>query len=347
MNRSWVVIVGTRPEVMKVQSVVAAFRSCGVPVQVWCTGQHSDLLTATLDTERLLAVTRGSHRLDCAPSADPGVFADRVAHAVTRKLAPYPVEGVLVQGDTASAYGGAMGARSAGVRVGHIEAGLRTGNLNAPWPEEIFRVAIDGVAHWLFCPTDLCRQNVAEEEGEAWVTGQTGVDDLLQDVQPFHVKCDDRVLLTLHRRETLGQLPEIMQAVDWVAGRRATQFVWPVHPNPLAQAAAKDLQSIQTLPPLGARAFRRLLSTSRLVVTDSGGVQEEAAVLGVPCLVAREQTDRPEPVLAGLQRVVGVSPAGVADALKQELDTPRLPRTPFLGYGDGTAGQRIVNLLVE
>jgi UDP-N-acetylglucosamine 2-epimerase (non-hydrolysing) len=346
MSRSWVVVVGTRPEVMKVQSVVAAFRQRKLPVQVWCTGQHSDLMTATLDTPRLEAVVRGAHRLECAPSGDPGVFADRVARAVTRKLDARYVAGVLVQGDTASAYGGAMGARAAGVRVGHIEAGVRTGDLSEPWPEEAFRVAIDGVAHWLFCPTDLTRRNVQEEEGEAWVTGQTGVDDLLADVPTFHVKHPvDRVLVTLHRRETLAQLPEVVAALDWVAGRRATQFVWPVHLNPLVQAAARGVQHLQTIPPMGARAFRRLLAESRLVVTDSGGVQEEAAVLGVPCLVARRVTDRPEPVLAGGQRVVGVSPAGVADAVKRELDAPQLLRTPFTGYGDGHAGDRIVGLL--
>lgn len=346
MSRSWVVVVGTRPEVTKVQSVVAACRRRGIPVQVWLSGQHSDLLTTTLDTPRLEAVVQGAHRLECATSGDPGVFADRVAKAVARKLSAAHVAGVLVQGDTATAYGAAMGARDAGVRIGHIEAGVRTGDPSNPWPEEAFRMAIDGVAHWLFCPTDLAARNVQDEEGEVWVTGQTGVDDLFQDVPPgFHVKTEDRVLVTLHRRETLAQLPEVVAALDWVASRRATPFLWPVHPNPMVKEAATRCVAMQAIPPLGARAFRRLLAGSRLVVTDSGGVQEEAAVLGVPCLVARRVTDRPEPVLAGLQRVVGTSPAEVADAVKRELDHPTLARTPFSGYGDGGAGDRIVSLL--
>lgn len=345
--KSWVVVVGTRPEVTKVQSVVAAFRHRQVPIQVWCSGQHNDLLTTTLDTPRLQAVLNGAHRLDCPTSGDPGVFADRVTQAVKRKLNPHHVRGVLVQGDTATAYGAAMGAREAGVRIGHIEAGVRTGDPSEPWPEEMFRMAIDGVAHWMFCPTAQTLKNVQDEEGEAWVTGQTGVDDLLADQTPFHGKSADRVLVTLHRRETLTQLPELIGALDWVAGRRATQFVWPVHPNPMVRRAAEGVRHMQAIPPLGARAFRKLLAESRLVVTDSGGVQEEAAVLGVPCLVARRHTDRPEPVLAGVQRVVGTSPADVADAVKRELDEPTLPRTPFAGYGDGTAGERIANLLAD
>ena len=345
------VVWGTRPELTKLQSVVDALRQRGTDVLVWHTGQHSDLITNTLDSVGLRDIVTQSRQLAVTPTVDPCLFADHVATAVTSHLSNLttPVFGVIVQGDTASAYGACRGARRWGAHVAHVEAGVRTGNQFDPWPEESFRIAIDREATWHFAPTKHCAKNLDDEGiyGTVHVTGNTGIDALWNDFTP-HPKPPGGagVLITLHRRERWPLMGALADAIDRVAQCRTERFIWPVHPNPVLQTATHDMKAIRTRGPLGHHAFREVMQHSKLVITDSGGVQEEAAALGVPCLVVREVTDRPESVVAGHARVVGTNPDTVALRIWEELDHPTLKTERFLGYGDGTAGYRIAEILL-
>lgn len=345
---AWLVVAGTRPEVTKLNSVVTALRARGARVTVALTGQHGDLLTTTADSPRLQWFLADAHQWNLPPSGDPGEFAERVARRVEVECTAAPYDGVIVQGDTASAYGAAVGAERMGVRIAHVEAGVRTGDPSSPWPEEPFRVAIDRLARWGFCSTSHCHANLQAEgvEQESWVTGSTGIDDLVADHMTPQERPVPLVLVTLHRRETLGQLPEIVGSLEWLAARRPdVLFLWPTHPNPRVQQAVVGLHHLRVIPPYGAAAFRRMLRSAQLVLTDSGGVQEEAAHLGVPCLVARTVTDRPESVEAGVARVIGTDPVPLTLAVRDEVDEPAMARCPCPVYGDGQSGTRIAGLL--
>lgn len=344
---SWLVVAGTRPEIVKLQSCVAALRGRGASVTVCLTGQHGDLLTQTADSPRLQAFLADAVPLNITPSGDPSEFAERVAGTIVPLLGT-GYDGVIVQGDTATAYGAAVGADRAGVRIAHVEAGVRTGDPSSPWPEETFRVAIDRLARWGFCSTQHCQDNLRAEgvEQESWVVGSTGIDDLVAEGLDHEPNPTPLVLITLHRRETLAHLRDIVGSLEWLASRRPeVLFLWPAHPNPMVQAALDQAEHLRIVPPYGAQAFRRLLRQARLVVTDSGGVQEEAAHLGTPCIVARTITDRPESVEAGLAVVAGTDPVPLTLRIRDELDSPAMARHPIPVYGDGQAGERIAALL--
>ncbi len=348
---SWIVVWGTRPELTKLHSVVTALRDRYSTVQVWCTNQHSDLITATADSPALAAMVKESLNLRVFGDAEPEVFALHVANAVADRLSKIttPVFGVIVQGDTGSAYGAAMGAHRTGIPVAHVEAGVRSGDPRDPYPEEHFRVAIDRIARWHFASTQHCAENLFREghsEDTVKVTGNTGIDALWHDFAPRAPS--DRhpyVLITLHRRERWPMVGEIADALDRVAAARRERFRWPVHPNPVLKLATAGLKNIRTSPPLGHLAFREALWHAKLCITDSGGVQEEAAAVGTPCLVVRKTTDRPESVVAGHAAVVGTDPDVVAAKVWEELEKPTLSTQPFAGYGDGQAGQAIATYL--
>jgi len=335
----YVVIFGTRPEATKLHRLCSLL-NC----RVWFTGQHEGLLRETCDTPALQRFFTDCWRLHLDPLPDPLNYAERVKWRVARTLRSLPDKptGVIVQGDTSSAYGAALGAQQAGIPIAHVEAGIRSGNLQDPWPEERFRVAIDGMAYWHFAPTEHCKENLLAEGAPAdqiFVTGNTGLDDM-----PGPQKAGHHVLITLHRRETFPRLKALANQLDDLAREYPDiTFLWPVHPNPHVQEAVKDLRHVQLRPPLGNRLFRDLLSRARFVITDSGGVQEEAADLGVPCLVARETTDRPESVLQGIARVIGTN--GIEPHIAAELDRPTLPRKPSDCFGDGQASTRIADIL--
>lgn len=338
MTASYVVIFGTRPEATKLHRLTSLL-NC----RVWFTGQHQGLLRETCDTPELQHFLKDCWKLHLDPLPDPINYAERVKWRVARTLRSLPDQptGVIVQGDTSSAYGAALGAQQAGIPIAHVEAGIRSGNLKDPWPEERFRVAIDGMAYWHFAPTPHCQENLLREGAPAdqiFVTGNTGLDDM-----PGPQDSEGHVLITLHRRETHPRLRSLATQLESLAQEFPIRFIWPVHPNPHVLDAVKHLRHVELRPPLGNQRFRHLLATARLVITDSGGVQEEAADLGVPCLVARETTDRPESVQAGIARVIGTN--GIEPHIAAELDRPTLPRKPSDCFGDGQAAQRIADIL--
>lgn len=331
-------IYGTRPEAAKLAPLHRALCLRGFAVQTICTGQHTDLLANRLLPNTLLLQWPEHDKI--IDSIGPA------SHAIEAHIGDAPV---VVQGDTASAMAGALAALWREVPVIHVEAGIRSHDFAQPYPEELIRSSIDRDCRYGFCNTQANRTNLETEgcPGSFWVTGSTGIDHLYGMVSPRQER-NPWVLVTLHRRESLGKhLGYILQGV-WTAAQAHPElsFFHPVHPNPIIaqkmRALGNSPQNYVIEQPLGASDFAVRLAQCQLVVTDSGGVQEEAAALGVPCVVAREITDRPESVDLGLAVVAGRSTAGISQAVDLAMT---LDRTPSACYGDGKASQRIADLL--
>lgn len=345
-------VYGTRPEAIKLSKVAEALRAAGASPRIYCTNQHTDLLRGTPAED----VMKPDVSLGLASSNDPLAYAGIVEGALRAKWARDKPDLVVVQGDTASAYAGALAAWGR-YPVAHIEAGIRSHDEKDPWPEEIFRREIDNIASqyhgWKFAPTENAKCNLLD-----WwhteTTGNPGIDALYAHTQPLQHphKMQDRVLVTLHRRESFG-VP-LAQIVDGLlqAARKypGLEFLWPTHPNPNVQAAIPEFRqlppNVQILAPLPTVPFARMLAASRCILTDSGGVQEEAAALGVPCLVARDKTDRPESVELGLAKVVGRTPDGILQGLDWALGF-QARCTPSTCFGDGESAPRIGAHLLE
>jgi UDP-N-acetylglucosamine 2-epimerase (non-hydrolysing) len=349
------VVYGTRPEAIKLAPVVAELRRCGALPTIISTGQHTSLLRGTPAES-----TMAPHvSLGLPSDNDPLQYAQVCEGALRAKWARDTPDLVVVQGDTASAYAAAAGAWIMGIPTAHVEAGIRTGDVRDPWPEEQFRINIDSYPTVkAFCATQGNQDHIRREREArgacvcdmtdiAPITGNSGIDALYAHTKPT-TEIEDRVLVTLHRRESFGEpLRHLVAGI--VAGswkHPFLEFVWPTHPNPKVQEAIPlGSQNLTFRAPVPAVEFAYQLSTCRAVITDSGGVQEEAAALGVPCIVAREKTDRPESVETGLAKVVGRTEQGILDGLGWALGFTQRP-DPSTCFGDGHAAPRIVSHLL-
>ncbi len=363
------VVLGTRPEVIKLAAVVRALEAEPefTPVLV-NTGQHLELV------QQMLAIfgLKAHHDLALMTSGQsPASLFARAMDGVSRLIREEKPDWVLVQGDTGTAAAAAMAAFFEKVKVGHVEAGLRTHDLHSPWPEEYNRrvAALSSALH--FAPTEGARDNLLAEKIDpklVSVTGNTGIDSLLwmveklkgQDGKEFEQswsKLDKKlplVLCTFHRREAFGDsLLGILEAVAEMAEASEAQFVLPLHPNPQVQAAAKQAfartpKNLFLTSPLDYREFIWLMSRSTILLSDSGGVQEEAPTIGRPVVVTREKTERPEAVHAGASVLAGMEKSGVLRELRGILKDPaRLKEMsrPRPVYGDGKGAERIVSAL--
>jgi UDP-N-acetylglucosamine 2-epimerase (non-hydrolysing) len=347
------VVFGTRPELIKLAPVVAALKARGLSVGVVATGQHSDLLDiATLAQIGVVA------SLGVASDGSVLKFTMRAQRALRLHIAATEPRCVLVQGDTMSAHAGALAAAAAGVPVAHVEAGLRSGDLNDPWPEEGIRVAITKIATWHFAPTTVAALRIdAERRGKAarnskvWVTGNTSVDALRAlGVAPCAEATPPTVLVTLHRRElrAAADVRETLQALATaIAATPSVQALWPVHPAMAPLLSELQLpRNFALCSPTPHGVMVAALSAARGVLTDSGGVVEEAATLGVPTAVLRNVTDRPEAEEAGVARRFPPTPVGVTAAW-HALATCAIARTPSDVYGDGHAAEYIARHLAS
>jgi UDP-N-acetylglucosamine 2-epimerase (non-hydrolysing) len=366
MARRVLLIFGTRPEAIKLAPLAHTLAADpDLDVRVCVTAQHRQMLDQVLALFELrphvdLDVMTQGQTLPALTSA--------VLTGVARVLREERPELVIVQGDTTTTFASALAAFYERAAVGHVEAGLRTGNLAAPWPEEANRVLTSALTALHFAPTQRARRNL-EREGVARssivVTGNTVVDALVQtrarlDASPALAAEADRllpalppsqrlVLVTGHRRESFGQgFRNICAALRTLAAREDVAIVYPVHPNPQVSSVVHEelgrLARVHLIAPLEYPSFVRLLSRARLVLTDSGGVQEEAPALGVPALVMRDTTERPEAVEAGCVRLVGTETGVITAAVNELLDDPqahaRMARADN-PYGDGQASLRI------
>ncbi|MFN6955772.1 MAG: non-hydrolyzing UDP-N-acetylglucosamine 2-epimerase [Acetobacteraceae bacterium] len=355
------VALGTRPEAIKLAPVVLALRARGAHVRVLTTGQQQALAAEALAAFGLAADVA----LDAPAARGLSESVGAMLRGVAAAIADARPDAAVVQGDTASCFAAGFAAFHARVPVAHVEAGLRSRDLENPFPEEGYRVAVDGVARWLFAPTAEAAANLSAEAARGarvLVTGNTGVDALLAmrarvaDAPcPVAVPPGARlVVATLHRREAFGPVMEgLAEALAAVASRPDVVLAVPLHSNPAAAAplAARlsGLPRVVLLDALPYPRMVRLLASAALLLTDSGGLQEEAPALGLPVLVLREVTERPEAVAAGSALLAGTDPARIA-ALAHALldDEPRraamaVPRFP---YGDGRAAERIAEALL-
>jgi UDP-N-acetylglucosamine 2-epimerase (non-hydrolysing) len=269
---------------------------------------------------------------------------------------------LVVQGDTSSALGGALAAFTAAIPVAHVEAGLRSHDASMPWPEEEYRTAIDARADLLFAPTPLAAANLRKEEvvGAVFVTGNTGIDALMRtkaELPPptFRERSPPRLLVSCHRRENWGTgLGSIASALRQLAANGTAASDVLLHPNPYVSRRIKRLlggcPGITLLTPCSHRELAERMRDCDLMLSDSGGVQEEAPALGVPLLVLREKTERPEAVWTGNMRLVGTSTAQIVETVRTLLGDPvalAAMAEPRLPYGDGRAGYRIAALIEQ
>ena len=364
-------VFGTRPEAIKMAPVVRALEQAdGIESRVCVTAQHRGMLDQVLE----LFGIRPDVDLDIMrPGQDLAYVTTAVLNGLGPVLDELRPDRVLVHGDTTTTLAASMAAFYKMVPVGHVEAGLRTGDLMAPWPEEMNRRLTDGIADLLFAPTDGARDNLLREgvpEGRIRVTGNTVIDALLGikvrlDTEPdlraeqerrfADLGTERMILVTGHRRENFGPgFEAICHALAKLAERPDVTIVYPVHLNPNVREPVNrilgGLERVRLIEPVEYVPFVHLMDRAHLIVSDSGGIQEEAPSLGKPVLVMRDVTERPEAVAAGTVRLVGCDTNTIVAETERLLDDAATyaamsrARNPF---GDGHAAQRIVKEIVR
>jgi UDP-N-acetylglucosamine 2-epimerase (non-hydrolysing) len=375
-KRRVLVVFGTRPEAIKMALLSKALRNDeGFEAEVCVTAQHRSMLDQVLD------IFEVKPRFDLnLMQANQGLadITARIVTGMTGVLREWRPDWILVQGDTTTAFVAALAAFYEKVNVGHVEAGLRTGFKYSPWPEEMNRMLVGRLADLHLPPTARARDALLREgvpEERIHVTGNTVVDSLLwvskklDDDHATRGKLDDRfsfldakrrmILITGHRRESFGKPFEDMcnAFVDIVRAKPDVEILYPVHLNPNVQAPVKAILAaapeelrgrIHLIDPVEYLPFVYLMKRSTFIITDSGGVQEEAPSLGKPCLVTRNDTERPEAVEAGTAKLIGTDRERIVKESLRLLDDEAHYRSMSRAhnpYGDGKANERIVSIL--
>ena len=356
-------VFGTRPEAIKMCPLVLELK--GRPDEfetvVTVTGQHREMLDQVLSVfgivpEHDLAIMKPGQTLF-------DITSD-VLLKIQAVLAEERPDVVLVHGDTTTSFAAALAAFYLQIPVGHVEAGLRTRNLLSPWPEEFNRQAVDVISNWYFAPTETSRQNLLDEakpDERVFVTGNTGIDALRHTVRDGYTHPelewaeDSRlILITAHRRENLGEpMHRMFRAIRRVMEERPdTKAIYPIHMNPQVRKAAHEeldgFDCLHVIAPLEVVDFHNFMARSYLILTDSGGIQEEAPSLGKPVLVMRDTTERPDGVAAGTLRLVGTEEDTICREFSRLLDDPAEYEAMSHAsnpYGDGCASERIADVL--
>lgn len=375
------VVFGTRPEAVKMAPLVSRLFACAdlFETRVCVTAQHRAMLDQILDAFEI----RPHYDLDIMTSGqDLYDITTHVLSGIRPVLAEFKPDVVLIQGDTTTTFVTALAAYYERIDVGHVEAGLRTGDIYSPYPEEINRQLTTRLSKYHFAPTPLNRENLLKENVDSAriaITGNTVIDALLMVVDRLGSDAQRRarvtkniqlaglapeildsggkmVLITGHRRESFGAgFVNICNAIRELAGgHRSVNFVYPVHLNPNVREPVEKILSaipnVHLIEPLPYEEFVHLMSKAYLLLTDSGGIQEEAPALAKPVLVMRENTERPEAVEAGTARLVGTDRSEIvarAEELLTDRDAYERMATAANPYGDGTAAEKIVKFLAE
>lgn len=366
-------IFGTRPEAIKMAPIIKQLEAHPqFDNKVCVTGQHMQMLNPVLD---LFDITPDFNLEVMTINQDLSHLTARILTGLVPVFEQYRPQLVLVHGDTTTTLAAAISAYYHHIPVGHVEAGLRTGNINMPWPEEVNRKLAGALAAIHFAPTALSRANLLKEgvaSESIFVTGNTVIDALFtimhkidanarfarkfQQDFPFLNEKRKMILVTGHRRENFGQgFTQICQALKEVSQLFPdVDIVYPVHLNPNVQnkvnALLKNIKNIYLIPPVDYLSFIQFMRQAYFIVTDSGGVQEEAAALGKPILVMRETTERPEAVDVGAAKLVGTNVKKIVDNITELLNDKALyermsqVKNP---YGDGTAATNIIQLIYQ
>jgi UDP-N-acetylglucosamine 2-epimerase (non-hydrolysing) len=364
-------VFGTRPEAIKMAPVVKALAGAEqIEARVCVTAQHREMLDQVLE---LFNITPDYDLNLMKPGQDLTDITAGVLHGLKPVLTEFNPDLVLVHGDTTTTLATSLAAYYQRIPVGHVEAGLRTGNILSPWPEEVNRKVAGAITRLHFAPTERSKQNLTAEnvsENQIFVTGNTVIDALLDVVR----KLDDdtaisqkldmalgintsrrMVLVTGHRRESFGDgFQRICDALACLAERDDIQIIYPVHLNPNVKGPVEErlgsLNNVHLIAPQDYLPFVHLMRRAHIILTDSGGVQEEAPSLGKPVLVMRDTTERPEAVDAGTVKLVGTDSGLIIDEVGKLLDDPAAydamshAHNP---YGDGQAAQRIRNAILK
>ena len=360
------VVFGTRPEAIKMAPVIKELKKVqDIETKVVVTAQHREMLDQVL------------HLFSIKPDYDLNLMKDKqdlysittgVLSGLKEIMEQEKPDLVLVHGDTTTTFAAALAAFYQKIPVGHVEAGLRTRNKYSPYPEEMNRSLTGRLAELHFAPTDLSRENLLAESiatFKIWVTGNTVIDALMDTVHPNYgfseelkeINLNNRILLvTTHRRENWGDhMREIYEALIQLVEEFAdVEIVFPVHKNPtvkdLAVEMLGDRERVHLLEPMEYEAFANLMNASYIILTDSGGMQEEAPSLGKPVLVLRDTTERPEAIQAGTVKLVGTIKEHIYEAARlllvdrREYDKMAQSINP---YGDGKAARRIVKVVKD
>jgi UDP-N-acetylglucosamine 2-epimerase (non-hydrolysing) len=362
LRRTVLFIFGTRPEAIKLCPLLLKLRSSPelYSTKVCVTGQHRGMLDQVLAA---FAVIPDYDLNVMTPGQTLFQSTARILQALEQPFAESKPDLAIVQGDTTTTLCGALAAFYSGVPVAHVEAGLRTGDLRQPFPEELNRVLTARMAALHFAATSSAAENLRCEaiSKNVWITGNTGIDavlhvrdrldrgDLKASGPDFNRPGKRLILVTAHRRESFGQgFQRICEALTTIADRKDVHVVYPVHPNPNVQAIVNERlrthPNITLTEPMDYVPFVDLMRRSYLILTDSGGIQEEGPSLGKPVLVLREKTERPEAVEAGTVKLVGIDTGRIVRETTNLLDRPdeyeRMSRI-HNPYGDGHASGRI------
>lgn len=357
-------VFGTRPEAIKMCPLVKELKKSNkIETLVCVTGQHREMLQQVLDV------------FDIVPDYDLDIMKERqtlfsITVAILEKINPVleieKPDIVLVHGDTTTTFATSLAAFYSNIKVGHVEAGLRTYNLQSPFPEEFNRQAVSIVSDFNFAPTDQAKKNLLQEgkkESTIFVTGNTAIDALRTTITESYtnpildwVNDSKLILLTAHRRENLGQPMENMfKAVKRVLVEHTdVKVLYPIHKNPKVREIARKVfgneKRIKLIEPLEVIDFHNFMKRSYMILTDSGGVQEEAPSLGKPVLVMRDTTERPEGVEAGTLKLVGTEEETIYNEFTKLLTNQELYNQMSKAsnpYGDGFASEKIVKILED
>ena len=358
-------VFGTRPEAIKMAPLVRELASREDIESICCvTAQHREMLDSVLEVFSL----KPDWDLDImTPRQTLSTITSKCLVGMDEAIDALKPDMILVHGDTSTTFAGALSAFYHKVPVGHVEAGLRTYDKYSPYPEEMNRKLVTQIADLYFCPTENNRENLRKEgvtEG-VFVTGNTVIDALKTTVRPDYVFAAEELnrlpydgrkilLVTCHRRENYGQpMEDIMSALAHIArSHEDVELVYPVHLSPVVQECAKkhlgDIPNVHLIPPLAADEMHNLMARCYLVLTDSGGLQEEAPALGKPVLVLRRETERPEAVTAGTVKLAGVAFDDIVRMADELIDDPAAYAAMAHAvnpYGDGGACRRIADAI--
>lgn len=358
------VVFGTRPEAIKMCPLILEIKRTKLLKCCIClTGQHKEMLKQVMNIFQLEA----DYDLDIMKPAqtlsDITIRILKNLESVIKKEKPNLI---LVHGDTTTAFAAALGGFYNGIPIGHVEAGLRTYDMKSPYPEEFNRQVVDLISQIYFAPTEIAKKNLLKEgkkENSIFVTGNTVIDALKttikSDYENEHIRWSEGsrlILLTAHRRENLGQpMRNMFQAIKRITQEFAdVKVLYPVHKNPIVREISREElngeERIRMIEPLDVVDFHNFMAKSYLILTDSGGIQEEAPALGKPVLVMRDTTERPEGVEAGTLKLVGTQEENIYEETKKLLtddNSYQLMKKSVNPYGDGHASERIVQIILQ
>lgn len=351
------IILGTRPEIIKMSPVIRKCEKKGLDYFILHTGQHYSYEMDRVFFEEL-ELPQPEYNLDVG-SGSHAEQTSKIMIGVERILMDEKPTIALVQGDTNTVLAGALAATKLHIKVGHVEAGLRS--YDRRMPEEVNRVLTDHISDYLFAPTERAKHNLLREgidENKIFVTGNTIVDAVYQNLgiakrkvsvlKEFGLKPKGYFLVTAHRQENVDvreRLKGILEGLKLIHEEFSLPVVFPIHPRTRKRIKefGLTLNGVDVIDPLGFLEFLQLEANAKLVLTDSGGVQEETCILGVPCVTLRDNTERPETLEVGSNVVVGTKPEKILEGVRIMFNKEDGWKNPF---GDGRAGERIVNILI-